>query len=81
MRRSRCTGSPEAFDFLNAHHLDYRGLIDKDLALKAHEGMYDNEQNKTNNKCEGCYYMGVWGCCRYCNTETKCINNSNYTKK
>ena len=29
-------------DWLNAHHFDYRGLIDKDLALKAEEGMYGN---------------------------------------
>jgi hypothetical protein len=29
-----------AFDWLNAHHLDYRGLIDKGLALEATEGMY-----------------------------------------
>lgn len=27
-------------DYLNACHLDYRGLIDKGLALEAHEGMY-----------------------------------------
>ncbi len=29
-------------DWLNAHHFDYRGLIEKGLALKAPEGMYDN---------------------------------------
>ena len=28
-------------DFYNSHHLDYRGLIEKGLALKAPEGMYD----------------------------------------
>ena len=28
-------------DWLNAHHFDYRGLIEKGLALKAKEGMYD----------------------------------------
>ena len=28
------------FDWLNAHHFDYRGLIDKGLALEAPEGMY-----------------------------------------
>ena len=28
-------------DFLNAHHFDYRGLIEKGLALEAPEGMYD----------------------------------------
>lgn len=30
------------FNWLNAHHFDYRGLIDKGLALEAHEGMYEN---------------------------------------
>lgn len=29
-------------DWLNAHHFDYRGLIDKGLALEAPEGMYEN---------------------------------------
>ena len=28
-------------DWLNAHHFDYRGLIEKGLALKAPEGMYN----------------------------------------
>lgn len=28
-------------DWLNAHHFDYRGLIEKGLALEALEGMYD----------------------------------------
>lgn len=32
----------EAFDWLNAHHFDYRGLIEKNLALEAPEGMYNN---------------------------------------
>ena len=27
-------------DWLNAHHFDYRGLIEKSLALEAPEGMY-----------------------------------------
>lgn len=31
-------------DWLNAHHLDYRGLIEKGLALKATEDMYKTEQ-------------------------------------
>jgi hypothetical protein len=31
----------ETFDWLNAHHFDYRGLIDKKLALEAPEGMYE----------------------------------------
>ena len=29
------------FDFLNAHHFDYRGLIEKGLAIEALEGMYN----------------------------------------
>ena len=28
-------------DWLNAHHFDYRGLIDKGLALEVPEGMYN----------------------------------------
>ena len=31
----------EKMDWLNAHHFDYRGLIDKGLALEATEGMYN----------------------------------------
>ena len=30
----------EAGDWLNAHHFDYRGLINKGLAIEAQEGMY-----------------------------------------
>lgn len=30
----------EAMDWLNAHHFDYRGLIEKGLALEASEDMY-----------------------------------------
>ena len=30
----------ESYDWLNAHHFDYRGLIEKGLALEATEGMY-----------------------------------------
>ena len=30
----------KSFDWLNAHHFDYRGLIEKGLALTAPEGMY-----------------------------------------
>ena len=29
------------YDWLNQHHFDYRGLIEKGLALKAPEGMYN----------------------------------------
>ena len=32
----------EQLDYLNAHHLDYRGLIEKGLALEAPEGMYES---------------------------------------
>ena len=28
-------------DWLNAHHFDYRGLLEKNLALEALEGMYN----------------------------------------
>lgn len=31
----------EAMDWLNAHNFDYRGLIEKGLALEAPEGMYN----------------------------------------
>ena len=30
-------------DWLNAHHFDHRGLIEKGLALEAPEGMYKNK--------------------------------------
>lgn len=30
----------KAIDFLNSHYFDYRGLIEKDLAIEAPEGMY-----------------------------------------
>lgn len=30
----------EKYDWLNAHHFDYRGMIEKGLALPAKEGMY-----------------------------------------
>ena len=33
--------SYRAFDWLNAHHFDYRGLIEKGLALEAPDGMYN----------------------------------------
>ena len=31
----------EVNDWLNAHHFDYRGLIEKSLAIEAPEGMYN----------------------------------------
>jgi len=31
----------EYIDWLNSHHFDYRGLIEKNLALEAPEGMYN----------------------------------------
>ena len=31
----------DVFDWLNAHHFDYRGLIEKGLVLQAPEGMYN----------------------------------------
>ena len=34
-------GLNHLYDWLNAHHFDYRDLIDKGLALEAPEGMYD----------------------------------------
>lgn len=32
----------ETYDWLNAHHFDYRDLIPKGLAIEAPEGMYNN---------------------------------------
>ena len=32
---------PKLIDWLNAHHFDYRGLIEKGLALEVPEGMYN----------------------------------------
>jgi hypothetical protein len=32
--------NPDFVDWLNAHHFDYRGLIEKGLALEAPDGMY-----------------------------------------
>lgn len=31
----------DSIDYLNSIHIDYRGLIEKDLALKAPKGMYN----------------------------------------
>jgi len=33
----------EFYDWMNAHHFDYRGLIEKGLALEAPEDMYSKE--------------------------------------
>ena len=35
-----CAFAPEAYDWLNQHHFDYRGLIENGLALEAPEDMY-----------------------------------------
>jgi len=47
-----CEGSPiiikniyGLLDFLNAHHFDYNGLIEKGLALPAPDGMYNGQNN------------------------------------
>ncbi len=32
---------PNYIDWLNSHHFDYRGLIEKGIALEAPEGMYN----------------------------------------
>ena len=34
---------PKYIDWLNSHHFDYRGLIEKGLAIEAPEGMYKNK--------------------------------------
>ena len=34
------SASTSFYDWLNSHHFDYRGLIEKGLALEAPEGMY-----------------------------------------
>ena len=34
-------------DWLNEHHFDYRGLIDKGLALEAPDNMYNLEHKMT----------------------------------
>ena len=36
----------KVFDWLNAHHFDYRGLIEKGLALEAPEDMYNSIKTK-----------------------------------
>ena len=37
------TDAYEIFDWLDIHHFDYRGLIEKGLAIEAPEGMYKIE--------------------------------------
>ena len=36
-----CYDAHLSVDWLNAHHFDYRGLIEKGLAIEAPEGMYN----------------------------------------
>lgn len=36
-----CKNASRYVDWLNEHHFDFRGLINKGLALKAPKGMYD----------------------------------------
>ena len=36
----------DTFDWLNAHHFDYRNLIEKGLAIEAPEGMYGKEEQQ-----------------------------------
>jgi hypothetical protein len=40
----RPTAISEIMDWLNAHHLDYRGLIERGLALEAPDGMYNHNK-------------------------------------
>ena len=39
-KKHTCLVSFEQINWLNAHHFDYRGLIEKGFALEAPEGMY-----------------------------------------
>lgn len=34
----------KTYDWLNAHHFDYRGFIERGLALEAPEGMYNMKE-------------------------------------
>lgn len=43
-KRSTCALSLKQMDWLNAHHFDFRNLIEKGLALEAPEGMYGKEE-------------------------------------
>ena len=38
---SCANGAMIVIDWLNAYHFDYRGLIEKEIAIEATEGMYD----------------------------------------
>ena len=40
------THATRLIDFYNKHHFDYRGLIEKGLALKAPKGMYKVEEEQ-----------------------------------
>ena len=40
--------NPNAFDWLNAHHFDYRGLIGKDLAIEVNENNNPYKCNQMN---------------------------------
>lgn len=37
--------------------------------------------NRADLDCEGCYYMGIWGCCRYCNNKWECKQHNKYVNK
>lgn len=37
----RCIDIPKYMNFILSHHFDYQGLIEKDLAFEAPEGMYN----------------------------------------
>ena len=39
-------GVDELVDWINAHHFDYRGLIEKGLALEASKDMYNEKKKK-----------------------------------
>ena len=43
LSRSDWDFTTKCLDWLNAHHFDYHGLIEKGLALEASEGMYKFE--------------------------------------
>ena len=45
-RMVMCNASWVVDDWLLSHHFDYRGLIEKGLALEAPEGMYNKEESE-----------------------------------